>query len=46
MEALERYVRAHSEPEDALLQELDREPATQAETQDATVKQTQPATEA
>ena len=25
MEALERYVRAHSEPEDALLQELDRE---------------------
>ena len=28
------------------LQELDREPATQAETQDATVKQTQPATEA
>lgn len=28
------------------LQELDREPATQAETQDATVEQTQPATEA
>ena len=30
----------------AYLQELDREPATQAETQDATVEQTQPATEA
>ena len=28
------------------LQELNREPATQAETQDATVEQTQPATEA